>query len=122
MVHTQQMHFSRTRRWEAGTRLCFFKNNDFSLPEQILPGWQIRSGLPQPQPQATSSAAVRVQSRFLRNDPIKLLNPEMKDPPGQSKLNLKRTLERLGHFTEELFHLLLFSSFPTHIFFFFFFF
>lgn len=116
MVRTQQMHFSRTKRWEAGTRLCCFKNNDFPLPERILPGWQIRSGLPQPQPQpqATSSAAMHVQSRFLRNDPIKLLNPEMKDPPGQNKLNLKRTFERHGHFTEELFHLLLFPNFPTY--------
>ena len=45
----------------------------------------------------------------------------MKDPPGQSKLNLKRTSERHSHFTEELFHLLLFSNSPTQIFFLFFF-
>lgn len=87
MVRTQQMHFSCTKHWEAGTRLYCFKNNDFPLAEWILPGWQIRSGLPQPQPQATSSAAVHVRSRFLRNDPIKLLNPEV--PLGRSKLNLK---------------------------------
>ena len=72
MVHAQQMHFPRVKRWEAGTRLCFFKNHHFPLPERILPGWQTKSG--PPQPQATFSAAMHVQSRFLRNDPIKLLN------------------------------------------------
>lgn len=89
MARTQQMYFSRAKRWEAGTRLRCFKNNDLPLAEWILPGWQIRSGLPrpQPQPQATSSAAVHVRNRFPRNDPIKLLDPEV--PQGQSKLNLK---------------------------------
>lgn len=50
---------------------------------------------------------------------MKFLNPEMKDPLGQSKLNLKCTFQRHGHFTEELFSSLTLSQLPHPCFFFF---